>query len=122
MAAPAFESPEAILHSQDAEQRRDSEDALVHAALQGYFGQDANIRNVTAFERHDYTGPASDKVRCGGALVVECAVFEAGEFAKRRLTINDANRSLGEDAITILGARAAENRLQGRYLVRDVRS
>jgi hypothetical protein len=79
--------------------------AVVFDALQTYFG-DRRLRNYTRYERRDYTGDASNKVRVGGALVVECVVYGDEGFVKNTIEIDDDHRPFDEDVITALAEDA----------------
>lgn len=79
--------------------------AVVFGALQAYFG-DRRLRNYMSYERRDFTGGASEKVRVGGALVVECSLLDGDTFVRSTIEINDTNRPFDEDVITALGAGA----------------
>ena len=78
---------------------------VVMSALQAHFGQ-RRLLNYSSFERRDYTGDASHKVRVGGALVIECRLLDGDTFVRDTIEINDANRPFDEEIISALAAGA----------------
>jgi hypothetical protein len=89
------------------ETKQPIDDADVFAALQAYYAdRGRRLRNYERYERRDFTGGASHKVRVGGALVIKCTVFAEDTFSTDIIEINEHNRPLDEAVITCLGEGA----------------
>jgi hypothetical protein len=105
MSVPALELSNSVLNAPEAAPDAIDYAAVALAGLQAHFG-DCPVLNYDCYERRDYKGPASNKERVSGALVVNCWVRDGDGTARKTFEINDANRPFNEDVITALGAGA----------------
>jgi|GEM_PF-6160056 hypothetical protein len=83
----------------------EAKEAAARAALESYFGG-RRLLGLSRYERRDYRGPASNKARVGGALVIQCTLLADQTPEQHTIEINDLNRPLPEDVIESLAVGA----------------
>ena len=83
----------------------EAREAAAQAALEAYFDGQC-LLGVSRYERRDYRGPASNKARVGGALVIQCTLLADQTPEQHTIEINDLNRPLPEDVIESLAVGA----------------
>lgn len=120
MSAPANEYQPSVFVMPETRVEAVGETDIALEALQAYFGPATKVLNYDSTLRRDYYGDASNKTLCGGALLVECAIFADGARSEQTLVIDNDNRLLDNDmAITVLDAKANANWYAGKGTTLD---
>ena len=80
----------------------------VDASIRAHLGDSVIVSGHRAEERRDYV----NRMRVGGALLVECALIVEGEESPTKVVeIDDGNRPFTEAVITKLGREAMGNKI-----------